>query len=239
MTIIAVTSNKGGVAKTTSAVSIATGLSVGFTTLLADFDPQGHASIALGVDPAPGVYRFFVDEDNGPGAFQPARSLALMPGNSMTRRAETVLRMEKTVDQITDRFRPLTQAYPFIVIDTPPGGLLQEVAIRLADVLVIPVRCETLGLDGVVSTVLMAEKIGQARRIIILPTIYDKRLKEHLYNLDILQQKYGDRVAPPVPARVAVAEAQAEGRTVWDGNGGLTEVQQAYVNVLELIHEVD
>lgn len=236
-TIIAVTSQKGGVAKTTSSISIATGLGVGFRVLLADFDPQGHASIAVGLDPSPGVFSFFVTGDDQV-LQRTDKGVSLLPGNSRTRTAETVLRAEQSLEQIMDRFRWLISDFDFVVIDTPASGLLQEVAIRLADDLVIPVRCEALGLDGVAATVQMVERIGNPVRTIILPTMFDRRLNEHRLNLDQLRLAYGDRVSLPVPARVAVAEATACGRTVWESHGdSMADVQAAYVGVLDRIHE--
>ena len=236
--IIVVTSQKGGVAKTTTAVTLAAGLAVGFSTLLADLDPQGHASIAVGLDPAPGVFRFFVSGDDHV-LRTTDKGMTLLPGNSRTRTAESVLRAEQTVDQMIERFRRLLPAFDFIVIDTPASGLFQEVAVRMADDLVIPVRCEALGLDGVAATLQLSQRIGNPGQTIILPTMFDKRLNEHRINLDQLRQAYGEMVADPVPARVAVAEATACGRTVWEpGGGALEEVQAAYAGLLDRIHGI-
>lgn len=243
-TVICVTSQKGGVAKTTTATTIAHALArQSKRTLLVDFDPQGQAAISLGLDPAPGIYRFFVDEADSvfaqpnpsTGSGQGADGLVLLPGNSRTRTAEAVLRSESSVDQIMQRFGYLRSGFDFIVIDTPSGGLLQEVAIRLADVLVVPVQCEVLGLDGVAATLQIAKMTGCKARIIILPTMFDGRLKEHKLNLDLLTRNYPSFMAEPVPARAAVKEAVANGRTIWQWDGGgMAEVREAYGVVVEM-----
>lgn len=237
--VIAVTSQKGGVTKTTTAVSIATGFGSGFATLLVDFDPQGHAAIAVGLDPAPGIYSAFIDQSDD-AIMETSKPIYLLPGNSRTRTAETMFRTEWTLDQIMQRFSVLTQPFDFVVIDTPPGGLFQELAVRLADVLVIPARCETLGLDGLAATLEVAKRIGKPdRRYYILPTMFDKRLNEHRYNLELLKRNYPAQVVEPIPNRVAVAEASACGRTVWECNGATEDVQAAYASLLDRIHEVN
>lgn len=236
--IVTVTSQKGGVAKTTTAVSMAAGLGRNYRVLLVDFDPQGHASIAVGIDPAPGIFRFFVNEEDGV-CRATDKNLMLLPGNSRTRTAESVLRAESTPAAIIQRFDLLRQGFDYIVIDTPPGGLLQEVAIRMADDLIIPVRCEVLGLDGVAATLQMAEQIGNPAQVLILPTMFDLRLTEHNLNFELLRRNYPSKVCDPVPARVAVAEAVAMGKTVWEhGNGAMMGVRNAYEAVLARIAEV-
>lgn len=237
--VITVTSQKGGVAKTTTAVSIATGLGIGFPTLLADFDPQGHASIALGIDPAPGIHNAFIDQADD-AICETDKHVRLLPGNSRTRTTETIFRSEWMLDQIVQRFNALANGFDFVVIDTPPGGLLQELAIRLADILIIPARCEQLGLDGLAATLEVAKRIGKPdRRYYILPTMFDKRLNEHRYNLGLLKRNYPAHMADPVPARVAVAEASACGRTIWECNGAMEDVQAAYTGLLDRIHGLD
>ncbi len=63
MTILTLANQKGGVGKTTTAVTLAHGLALaGQHTLLVDLDPQGHVAFALGMDKAPGLYRLVVKE---------------------------------------------------------------------------------------------------------------------------------------------------------------------------------
>ena len=170
-TVICVTSQKGGVAKTTTAVTVAVGLArAGHAVLLADFDPQGHASIAMGLDPAPGVFNYLVNGAHEVTA-NTEHNVSLLPGNSRTRSAETLLRAESTTTEIAERLDQLFGMFDYVVIDTPASGLLQEVAIRMAKVLVVPVRCEMLGLDGVAATMQMATAIAPSARVLILPTM--------------------------------------------------------------------
>ena len=64
MTILTIANQKGGVGKTTTAVTLAHGLAMtGQKTLLVEFDTQGHVAFALGVDKAPGLYRLIAEEE--------------------------------------------------------------------------------------------------------------------------------------------------------------------------------
>lgn len=236
-TIVTVTSQKGGVAKTTSAVAIAHGLAMrsAADVLLIDFDPQGQAAISLGHDPEPGLFNWLINDQHFDNVTRltTRAGLTLLPGNGHTKRAELWLRNESTLDQLIRRVYAIAGDFDCVVIDTPANGYLQELAMRLADVLVIPVRCEMLGMDGVGATMATTRAIGNAQRTIILPTMFDRRLREHAYNLDLLHRNYPDRVADPVPARVAVAEAVAMGLTVWEhGNGSMIDVRDAYTALI-------
>lgn len=235
--IIAVVSDKGGVGKTTGATSVAHGLARrDARVLLVDFDLLGQDAIVLGLDPAPGVYEYFV---RGAAAEQVVREtgrpgLHLLPGNSWTRRADDELR-GRPLGEAVASLRLLTQGYDYTVIDTHPSGYLQELAIRVADVVIAPVRCEALAMDGVAATLHLVRAIGKPQQVIILPTMYDERLNAHRYNHGLLQAAYAGMVALPAPARVAVAEAHAEGLTVWEyaRRNGLATVQAAYEQLLD------
>lgn len=238
--IVTITSQKGGVGKTTTAVSIAHNLATRWdSTLLIDFDPQGHCAISLGMSPEPGIYRWldpvFAEPVEHAVRITGRQNLRLLPGDSNTRRTEWIIRNEtgayaKTCNRILHDVRD--QLFHHAVIDTPPGGVLQEIAVDVADFVVVPVRLETLALDGVAATLAMAKRLGKnANRIFILPVMQDKRLNEHKLNLEALHTHYGEAVCAPVPARVAVAEAVAEGRTVYEPD--IPEVSSAYRRAID------
>jgi cellulose biosynthesis protein BcsQ len=135
-----------------------------------------------------------------------------------------------------DCLQALAAKYDYAVIDTHPSGYLQELAMRVADVVVSPVRPEALALDGVAATLAAVRELGQPVQIILLPTMYDERLTAHRYHYSLLQTSYGGLVAQPVPNRVAVAEAHLAGQTVWeygDHRGELGKVRAAYAALLD------
>lgn len=197
----------------------------------------GQDAIVLGLNPEPGVYRHFV---LGASAGEVVREtgrpgLSLLPGDSWTRKADDELR-GRPLNALMGWLEALAQEYDYMVIDTHPSGYLQEAAIRVAETVVAPVRCEALALDGVAATLHLVREIGRPQQIIVLPTMYDERLTVQRYNYGLLQEYYPGLVATPVPNRVAVAEAHLAGQTVWEygsGQGRMIPVRAAYEQVVD------
>jgi cellulose biosynthesis protein BcsQ len=160
--------------------------------------------------------------------------LRLIPGNSMTK----LLAGNETSCDLPGQLAALPQTYPRgpVLIDTPAYGHLQESAIAAADHIVVPVRCELLGLDGVNATLALAARLNPTATVHILPVGVDMRLREHNAILLDLRETYGGRVANRIPARVAVAEACAHGQTVFEFPGeSLAAVRHAYLTLIERI----
>jgi len=238
MSVITVTSQKGGVGKTTTAVTLAHGLAkLGKKVLLVDIDPQGHTAICLGMDPAPGIFDYLVVGSPVSNVVLDTQrqGLWLLPGNSRTKTAEKVVREESSLDEVAHKLRQLVRGYDYTVIDTAASGFFQEVALALANVVIVPVRLEQLGMEAIAPTLQTCKQVGHPDVIVVLPVGIDNRVAEHSTNLKILQENYPGVVPPPVPQRIAVAEAVAVGQTIWEYSGNVADVRKVYTTLLDWV----
>jgi chromosome partitioning protein len=245
--IITVASHKGGVAKTTTAVSEAHALTKqGSSVLLIDTDSQGSCALCLGMDPEACLVDLFtadthlnnlIRHTNRPG-------LHLLPSNSKTRSLLRTLDAgleSGTVTRagIASRFEPLAQSMDYLIFDTSPSGALQEVALGLAHIIIIPTALDNLSMSGAAHLLESVAALNPVARLIILPTLYDSRLKEHRYNLDLLQESYSNRLGPAVAYSSAIREAIAYGQTVYEYNdpqsSTLPKVRAAYDELCGLV----
>ena len=130
---------------------------------------------------------------------------------------------------------------PLVLVGTPIGNLGDLApraveALAAADAVIVPVRPEHLGRDGLNATLALLERVGHPQpppAVRIVPTAFDKRLGEHRYNVDMLREVHGDLVHSPVPARVAVAEAISYGETVFEYQSrSLADVRAAYSSLV-------
>lgn len=184
---IAVSNQKGGVAKTTTALSLAAGLAArGRRTLVVDLDPQSNLTLGLGVVVAegePSVYDVLVNGRaiaDGTLATRTPR-LALLPADLRLAMAERQLFGSVGFDEILrDRLGAVAEDYDYAVCDCPPSlGLLTLNALTAADLVLIPVQCEFYSARGMTQ---LLEVIGQVRtrrnpdlEYRIVPTLYDRR----------------------------------------------------------------
>ncbi|PLS30525.1 chromosome partitioning ATPase [Bifidobacterium margollesii] len=166
--IVAMCNQKGGVGKTTSSINIAGALcNYGRKVLIVDFDPQGAASVGLGINANA------VDETIYTALFSPAMDphvviqhtrfpgLDIIPANIDLSAAEVQLVTEVGREQVlAGVLRPLRDEYDIIIIDCQPSlGLLTVNALTAADGVVIPVAAEFFALRGVALLMQSIEKV--------------------------------------------------------------------------------
>jgi chromosome partitioning protein len=224
---IVIANQKGGVGKTTTAISLAHGLALrDCRVLLVDFDPQGQCATSLAIGPEAGVFNMLVNSNSSMHLWirdTTRTGFNLLPGDRSTATAQIVINAEnRPIDSIRLLFRHLAKEYDYIIFDTAPSvGGIQERAIYAADLVLIPTATEFLSMDGLAQ---MLELLGilkdkwhwNGRLLGILPTFYDEQTSESRKSLAELQERFGERVLKPIHRATVLRECAAEGKTIFE-----------------------
>ena len=236
MKIITLLNEKGGVGKTTLATHIAAGLAVkGHRVVLVDADPQGHATVALGLQKEPGLYdllvrdapfksvlRFIPTKAYQVGAQPVSGQLFIIPSNVESRNIANSISDSFAV---SERFHELDETIDVVIFDTSPTPSLLHGSIYIAtDAVLYPTTCEYLSFDGLVESIKHRGNAEAYRKqwglreiqvLGIVPTMYRTKTLEHAENLRQLQNQFGNLVWQPIPQRTIWAEAAAIRRPVF------------------------
>jgi chromosome partitioning protein len=225
---IALANQKGGVGKTTSAVNLSVLLArAGYRVLLIDNDPQGNATSSLGIDKADlplTTYNILVDGlDISRVARETGRPhLSIVPATPLLAGAEVEL------VEIPNRERRLVAAiaaaqhnYDLIIIDCPPARGRRAVnSLTAADLVIVPIQCEFLALEGVgqlITTIdLVKRQLNPDLDIIgVLMTMFDGRTRLSQMVVDEVRAFFPHRIFDTViPRSVRLAEAPSYGQSI-------------------------
>lgn len=221
--IIATMNQKGGVGKTTSAITLGHGLArQGYKTLIVDLDPQGHVAQALGIPKAPGLYSLIAEDKPLQKIVVDARpELYILPSDKSTEAAKRHLHQTYFSERVLKN-KLAAAPYQVIILDSAPSmDILHVAALVAAEYILIPTRLDALAIDGVNEILRSYAEIamsGEGRSIgyAILPTFFDRVTKETVVQLEELVKAFKGHVWPPIPADVKAREAPAYGKTLWD-----------------------
>lgn len=240
MITVTVANQKGGVGKTTTAVTLAHGLALqGYNVLLVDLDPQGQCASHLGLAGEPGVFNLLV---NGPPLRDVVRTTGrenfwLLPGDKRSKTAETLLALERRgVDLLSGLLRERINGdrLHYVVLDTAPSaGGLQENGLYAADLLLIPSAVDHLSLEGVAEVLKTLRALGRPSPppTWVLPTFYDQVTRESRINLERLRTAFGDLVLEPIHRATVLRECPALGRTIFE-HGPETRAAEEYARLV-------
>ena len=224
--VVAITNQKGGVGKTTTAINLAASLALdGMRVLLIDMDPQGNASSGLGVsgDTATrSIYEVLIDElPVGDAVLQTGiERLDLVPAGQRLSGAEIELvGLIARESRLREAILSIRTEYDYILVDCPPSlGLLTLNTLTAADSVIVPLQCEYYALEGL-SHLLQAIRLVQQRLNPalhmegVLLTMYDHRLNLCQQVEDEARKYFADRVYRTViPRNVRLSEAPSFGK---------------------------
>ncbi len=235
--VLAISNQKGGVGKTTTAINLGTALAaVGEQVLIIDLDPQGNASTGLGIHPENRQLTTY-DVLAGDAALLDASAqtqvprLAVVPANSDLVGLEAALMGEANRPfRLRDAVTALAAAqanvaasarYTYILIDCPPSlSLLTLNAMVAAQAVLVPVQCEFFALEGIAQ---LKETIDQIRASLnpgleiqgVVLTMHDQRTQLSRDVADNVRQFFGPKVyQTTIPRNIKVAEAPSHGKPI-------------------------
>lgn len=187
--IIAITNQKGGVGKTTSAINLSAALAfMGKNTILIDTDPQAHSSLSVVMDPHSeeiSIYDVLIDNEK---KIADVIMQSTIPGLKVVMSKIAMAKLESAligeIDghyRLKDKLDAIKKKYDFIIIDTPPNlGLITLNSLVAADQVIIPIQSSFLCLEG---TDDLLETIDKVRKVAnpnlqllgVMITMHDKR----------------------------------------------------------------
>ena len=226
--VIAISNQKGGVGKTTTAVNLATAIAaVGKRVLVIDLDPQGNASTSLGIDQkhrTTNTYHVLLGQAPLSAAIVPSA----VPGLSVVPSGVDLAAAELDLIDVENRQACLREAlaaggqdFDFVLIDCPPSlGLLTLNALVAAHAVMVPLQAEFLALEGISH---LAKTIERVRKTFnptlelqgIVLTMVDGRNKlSEMVESDV-REYYGAKVyKTTIPRNVRISEAPSYGKPV-------------------------
>ena len=226
--VIAISNQKGGVGKTTTAINLSASLAAGDKkTLLIDLDPQGNATSGVGIKKGSfkrGLYHCLIMNEpvNNVILKTELEYLEVMPSDRNLAGAEVELvDFEQREFRLKNLLNEIKGNYEYIIIDCPPSlGLLTLNALTAADSILVPIQCEYFALEGVTELwdTLVRIRRGLNPNLAIqgfLLTMFDERTNLANQVVSDLRDFLGTQVLNTmIPRNIRLAEAPSYGKPI-------------------------
>ena len=227
-TVLSIVNQKGGVGKTTTAVNLATALSIsGKSCLVIDLDPQGNASTGFAVTSeqrTPGSYEVLMQKAKITDAVRPTEvsGLGIVPSRVELSNAESELfEFESREHLLRNAIDSLPERYDSVIIDCPPGlGILTTNALVASNRVLVPLQCEFYALEGLSQILRVIKKVklehnSELNLDGILLTMYDPRNKLSFQVEEDVREVMGSIVYKTIiPRNIKISESPSHGKPV-------------------------
>lgn len=253
--VLAVANQKGGVGKTTTAITLAAAfVLLGKKVLLMDLDPHGCASVHVRIYPneqTPGMQALFSSTpEEWPGIWKTIRQRPDEQNFDIVPAGIRLSELEMDLHNRADRGRILKEAlalvkdeYDYVILDCPPHvGILLVNALVAADLLIIPIQTDFLALHGLK---LLFDTVNTVNKVLprplpykALPTMFDRRASACRRVLEIMRDKMKSSMfETSVGVDTRLREASAQGKVVYQ-QGRPSRAGLEYLNVAKEIMQL-
>ncbi len=222
---IAVSLSKGGVGKTTTAVTLAHGLALrGKKILLVDCDTLGQAGPLLGLSPKVGLAELLSGTIPPDKAILEARkNLHLLAGGLALDDARKVIDRNGPSGVLTLRriLEPIESKYDYVIHDTSPGyDALTVNALFHADDVLIPVSLAALSVKGLLDFAHRIKRTGahdpSKGVLYILPTFLNEAVQHSKDIYELLKKYFSKQLCHPIRSSIQILESSGHGKTIFE-----------------------
>ena len=221
---ICIINQKGGVAKTTTTINLATALAANEKrVLIIDLDPQGNVGTSLCVQNDKSMYDLLInDADPYDCIVSVSPNLDMIPSDSALAKAELIMSGQTSRETVLRRKLESVFNYDYIIIDCPPSlSLLNVNALLYANEAFVPVSTDFLALDALKK---MSQTISEINELFdhdikitqVIPTLYDKRSKACVETLKEIKRGYDELVSNPIRMNSKLREAPSHGKDIFE-----------------------